>query len=311
LTGILRASGLIDARERWSGGRAVLVQTGDVVDRGPDSRRALDLLRRLERDASRAGGRVYALLGNHEVMRLIWDWRDVSAEEYAAFRTPTSAELRDRTFDVIASAQEERARHEKRSFNEAAFRDAFMREVVLGFIEMRQAFHATGEYGKWLREHHAVVKINGMVFLHGGIDASTAKLGCEGINEGVRRDLAVSDPPPAQSVSMFSMSENGPLWYRGLALESDPGFGPTLAGILSDLDARAIVVGHTVTGDGRIRPRFDGRVIQIDTGMLGGEWYPRGAASAVEIRGDTLTAIYEDRREPLATPALAATGVTR
>src|SRR5688500_18647933 len=36
---ILRAAGLIDGRERWSGGRAILVQTGDVLDRGADSRR--------------------------------------------------------------------------------------------------------------------------------------------------------------------------------------------------------------------------------------------------------------------------------
>lgn len=289
----------------------MLVQTGDVLDRGPKSRRVLDLLRRLERDAPRAGGRVYPLLGNHEVMRLIWDWRDVSAGEYAAFRTATSAELRERTFAAIASTAAEQARDEKRPHDEAAFREAFMRDIVLGFIEMRQAFHATGEYGKWLREHHAVVKINGIVFLHGGIDAENAKLGCEEINERIRRELAVPDPSPAQSASMFAMSEMGPLWYRGLALEPEPAFGPTLAGILTDLEARAIVVGHTVTGDGRIRPRFDGRVIQIDTGMLGGEWFPRGAASAVEIRGDTLTAIYEDRREPLAAPALAPTAVTR
>jgi hypothetical protein len=309
--GILRTAGLVDGRERWSGGRAVLVQTGDVLDRGPDSRRALDLLRRLEREAVRAGGRVYALLGNHEVMRMIWDWRYVSAEEIAAFRTGTSAELRERTFGVIAAAQAQQARAENRPFDEAALRESFMRDIVLGFIEMRQAFHASGEYGRWLREHTAVVKINGILFVHGGIDAATAKLGCEGIIERVRGDMAVPDPTPAQSASMFSMSENGPLWYRGLALEPEPAFAPALAGILTDLGARAIVVGHTVTGDGRIQPRFGGRVIQIDTGMLGGEWYPGGSTSALEIRGDALTAIYQDKRAPLVVPALAAAGTTR
>ena len=52
---ILRAAGLVDGRARWSGGRAILVQTGDVLDRGGDSRRVLDLLRRLERDAAARG----------------------------------------------------------------------------------------------------------------------------------------------------------------------------------------------------------------------------------------------------------------
>ena len=55
---ILRAAVLIDGRDRWIGGRAILVQTGDVLDRGSDSRRALDLLRRLEREAAQARGRV-------------------------------------------------------------------------------------------------------------------------------------------------------------------------------------------------------------------------------------------------------------
>src|SRR5580765_601658 len=63
---ILRAAQVIDNRNRWIGRRMVLVQTGDVLDRGPDSRKAIDLLRRLERDAPRAGGRVVSLLGNHE-----------------------------------------------------------------------------------------------------------------------------------------------------------------------------------------------------------------------------------------------------
>src|SRR5437867_6471690 len=61
---ILQQSGIIDAEQRWSGGRATLVQTGDIVDRGSKSRQAMDLLMSLEKQASKAGGRVVALLGN-------------------------------------------------------------------------------------------------------------------------------------------------------------------------------------------------------------------------------------------------------
>src|SRR5262245_10417007 len=32
---ILRTAGLIDQRERWVGGKAIFIQTGDVLDRGP------------------------------------------------------------------------------------------------------------------------------------------------------------------------------------------------------------------------------------------------------------------------------------
>src|SRR5436190_1612273 len=81
---ILRTAGLLDDRLRWTGGRAHLVQLGDIVDRGPDSLKALDLLDRLEKDASRAGGAVHALLGNHEVMRMLGDLRFATAGEYEA-----------------------------------------------------------------------------------------------------------------------------------------------------------------------------------------------------------------------------------
>src|SRR6516164_1822250 len=45
---ILRSAEIIDERLQWTAGKTHLVQLGDVVDRGPDSRKALDLLRRLE-----------------------------------------------------------------------------------------------------------------------------------------------------------------------------------------------------------------------------------------------------------------------
>jgi len=304
LVGILRTAGIIDARARWSGGRAILVQTGDVVDRGPDSRKALDLLRRLEGEAMRAGGRVYPLLGNHEFMRMVWDWRYVSAEEIAAFRTGNSVDLRERTFGLVFADEMRRAKEEQRPPpDEAAFHAQFVKDIPLGYIETRQAFLPTGEYGKWLRERYAVIRINGIVFLHGGISAATAALGCAGINDAVRRDLAVPNPTPEQALAMLSSSETGPLWYRGLAEEPEPAFAPALTNILELLGARAIVIGHTVTADFRITRRFDGRVIQIDTGMLGGTFYPGGMPSALEIRGDTLTAFYQSGRERLSTPA--------
>ena len=33
--------------------------------------------------------------------------------------------------------------------------------------------------------------------------------------------------------------------------------------------------------------------------MVNGEFYPGGVASALELQGDKMTAIYLDRREPL------------
>jgi hypothetical protein len=64
---ILKVAGIVDGELRWIGGRTHVVQLGDIVDRGDDSRKALDLVRRLERPAQAAGGAWHQLMGNHEV----------------------------------------------------------------------------------------------------------------------------------------------------------------------------------------------------------------------------------------------------
>jgi len=301
---ILRAAGIIDNRNRWSGKKAVLVQTGDVLDRGPDSRKALDLLRKLEGEAQRAGGRVYALLGNHELMRLVSDWRYVSQGETEAFRNADSADLRERAFAVFTTEAEKAAKAVGKPFDPAAYREAFMKEIPLGSLEMRFAFEAKGEYGAWVRQRAAVARINGILFMHGGISEPVSMMGCEGINAAVRKDL-LSVPVPLEKVAtLFSASETGPLWYRGLAGEPEASLAPTLDVILERMKARAIVIGHTTVA-GKLTPRLGGRVILIDTGMVNGEFYPGGVASALELQGNKATAIYLDRREPLAVPGLA------
>jgi len=67
---ILRHAGLIDSRADWKGGSATLIQTGDVIDRGPYSIESLDLLRKLQRQAPETGGQVVRICGNHELMLL-------------------------------------------------------------------------------------------------------------------------------------------------------------------------------------------------------------------------------------------------
>ena len=304
LVAILRAAGLIDDRERWIAGRAILVQTGDMLDRGPDSRRALDLLRRLERDAPRAGGQVHVLLGNHEVMRLFGDLRDVSDDEYDAFRNLQSLQLRELVAERVVQDAAVRAVAAGERFDEDEFHRRYLRETPLGSIEMQIAFGPEGDYGRWLRQLDTMIAINGIAFVHGGVGPAVASMGCEAINRQVRTEVQ----SPTVDPQALLVREDGPFADRALALQDEARYAASVETILRALGARAIVVGHTVAETGRIVPRFGGRVLPTDTGMLGGEVYPDGRASALEIHGETVTAIYEDGREPLGTlPRFPAT----
>jgi hypothetical protein len=91
----LRNAGVLDVELGWSGGSTHLVIVGDILDRGPDSRDAMDLLMRLEREAEAAGGMVHVLIGNHEAMNLVGDLRYVSKEEFADFADEETAEERE------------------------------------------------------------------------------------------------------------------------------------------------------------------------------------------------------------------------
>lgn len=75
---ILKHAALVDDQLNWNAGEAVLVQTGDVIDRGPCSVECIDLLRRLQSQAAVAGGEVVRLCGNHELMLLQGNHRYVN-----------------------------------------------------------------------------------------------------------------------------------------------------------------------------------------------------------------------------------------
>jgi len=82
---VLQLAGLLDERGRWIGGDSQLVQTGDLLDRGDDGKGVLDLMMRLQAEATAAGGAVHVLMGNHEAMNLLGDWRYVSQGDLASF----------------------------------------------------------------------------------------------------------------------------------------------------------------------------------------------------------------------------------
>lgn len=91
---ILERTGLIDTQYRWTSGHATLVQTGDLLDRGPKIRQVLDLRMSLQKQAAKTRGRVLILLGNHEVMNLMGDLRYATVTNYASIANDNSEQRR-------------------------------------------------------------------------------------------------------------------------------------------------------------------------------------------------------------------------
>lgn len=190
LRSILQAAGLTGKDGRWAGGRAHLIQTGDYTDRGEGTRAVLDLLMSLESPAKQAGGRAVSLLGNHEVMNLIGDTRDVTREIFATFADARSEARRETAWSQYAALAAARvARGESLPPVYGQTREAWLTTHPPGYIEYREAFAPKGKYGRWLRDKDTVMLHEGSVFMHAGFAPDTAPAKLDEVNIRVRDEV--------------------------------------------------------------------------------------------------------------------------
>lgn len=287
----LQAAELVDRRGNWVAGRTHLVQTGDIPDRGPDTRRIIEHMARLARQANRNGGRVHNLIGNHEAMNVYGDLRYVTAEEFAAFATSRSEALRERYLDAVLDDMSSRDPARFAALPDD-FRDQWYASRPLGWVEHRQAWNPQwnpdGEMFEWVANARVAVQINDAIFVHAGISGHYCRDTLASMTERAQADLASGDPGDESILT----DQYGPLWYRGLAGVAPEAPPKTVDSILRNHDARHIVIGHTPTG-GFIWPRYDGRVIQIDTGIS--DAYG-GHVAYLEITPGGLFAGYRSQR---------------
>jgi Calcineurin-like phosphoesterase len=342
---ILQRTGLIDEQHHWAGGKTTFVQVGDEIDRGPQPREVLNLMMSLEQEAGKAGGRVVALLGNHEAMNFMGDLRYVTPQNYASFTDGESDKRRASAYQKYAAWRKNHSQllAELEQPVLPVTEAEWMERHPAGFVEHFDAFGPKGIYGKWLREHSAIAEIGGVIFLHGGIHPSLVSMKIDQINARIRAEIKDFDdakqylasqdmilpfftfqemlataraeliaekkshvPSSQQSISnlerflalgtWLSVKEDGPLWFRGYDRWTDEEGAPQVEKILAAYHATNIVTGHTVQKEGHIRPRFGGKVMLIDSGMLS-SYYPGGKASALEISDDgKFTAVYLDQQ---------------
>jgi len=248
---VLRVAGLIDSAGHWSGGKTVLVQTGDQLDRAGGEEEILKLLAQLEVDAPKAGGRLVVLNGNHETMNVLGDFRYVTEDALDDF---TGAEPVS----------------------------PFAKSVTGPFRDRARAFLPGGQMAVALAHRPVVAQVNDTVFVHAGVRDAHVKDGLASLNREVQAFFrGETARPPAGMVD-----SEGPLWtriYGGPELSS--AVCAELVTTLAQLGAKRLVVGHTVQSAG-ITSACDERVFRIDVGLS--RAYGKNAPEALEIRGSAV-----------------------
>jgi 3',5'-cyclic AMP phosphodiesterase CpdA len=309
LVGLLQAASVIDANLRWSAGAAHVVSLGDLVDRGAATRPVLDLMLRLESEAAAAGGKLHVVLGNHELMTLLGDWRYVARGDYESFAADESDAERAAAYAAFATAA---------GGDSAAARSTFDSTFPRGYFARQAAFAPTGRYGAWLLERPALVVVNGTVFVHGGLAPAVAQHGLA-LNERLRATLdryfalrarlvasgvlpafdrardterAAAAAPGAERDEFLGVAgaeelgSASPLWYRGSVYCKPILEQPLLDAALERLGVTRAVVGHTPTADRRVRSLYGGKLLMLDTGMLADYYYGQPAVLLIDGDGD-------------------------
>lgn len=320
----LRNAAIIDDELGWAGEDAHLVIVGDLLDRGPDSRPVMDLLMRLEDEAQEGGGKVHVLIGNHEAMNLSGDLRYVAREEYAAFAGEETQELRQRWFDAYAAKRPRNNPLGQAEFDDEfppgffAHRQAFRADGKYGSWLLGKplivVINGIAYVHGGLSPRTAELGLQGI----NGDLVSDLKLYVEQvtalIDAGVLMPSDNSNkhatllqqylPPPYMERSLLQAIDDvkrladsalfetyGPLWYRGNVACGQVIEEQRLLEGLAKIGANKLVIGHTPTTSRQIVQRFNGRIVEVDTGML--RAYYRGSGNALVIEGDDMYVVAE------------------
>jgi hypothetical protein len=254
LTKLLLGAGLMQgmpasaAEARWGGGKAVLVCTGDMIDKGPMSLEVLQLLRALQASAeSGGGGKVIVTLGNHEAEFLASGGNKKKPTDF-------TTELEAHKIDPV--------------------------DVALG----RDALGV----GQWLRTRPIAAKVDDWFFCHAGNTFGMTIPQLEtAIETGVDKDgfdaTVLSNPNSILQARMGGADNGGVPWFmldggKGPGAETEIGL-PRLRKYLVALGCEHLVIGHQPSnvnfGGGITRKAgqpfaYKGVLFLIDVGMSRG-----------------------------------------
>ena len=194
VTSLLKHLQLIDGDAHWSGGASVLVQTGDLMDKGENIRETLDLFMRLQEEAEAAGGRVVVLMGNHEALNVLGELRDVNYMTYQTFANSDSEKRQIEYYEQYVAWRTHRAKATSSTFAaDDNFKTEWLAAHPLGWVEYMESMRPEGVYGKWLRTLPVAVVIDDALFVHAGISPDMNGTTVEQMNQQAAEEIATFD----------------------------------------------------------------------------------------------------------------------
>eukprot|EP00798_Chlamydomonas_sp_ICE-L_P028166 gene28166-31265_t len=281
----LRALVLLGAINELHAGSSVLIQVGDIVDRGHHSLPLIDFFEQLKVEAAAVGGEVITLMGNHELMLIQGDNRYVSrvelqrlsrmnramkeAESEEPSDTLLSASVMDATQNIdwrplIKGDPPGTSNYELQTRGQGSSMKGD--ELMEGMAVWKAFTSPYGHYGQLLRRRPLVHLYNAsgcsMLFIHAGLLPSFL--------DSIDLEIEPSEVQQAASVIRASIGEmlgaSGGVWTR---LYSDnPAKGcQSVTEVTKRLGVDRIVVGHTIQSSGKIESKCGGRLLMVDVGM--------------------------------------------
>ncbi|KIY51729.1 Metallo-dependent phosphatase [Fistulina hepatica ATCC 64428] len=308
---VLQFSGVTDDRGKWSGDIDVFVQTGDIIDRGDDTIKLFTWMDELREQAEAAGAVMLSHLGNHEWMNAIGDWRYVWKSEIKTFGS-----VRARQKMISSGPIGQSWAHNYTVATRLPL------HPFLGPPNIPYPLSHTADTSPL--SHSA------LSFVHGGLSPTYSNLSpfpskINDLGTSLLHKLQDRVQPPPHPPHRYPglpkdateeeeelYSGDGPLWYRGWALNDD--VCEVVDEVLNQTGTRRMIMGHTPDFH-NIVSRCDGKIIIIDTGISHAYG---GALSALDIQyelipvapiaGDdrsdwlyeereTVSAVYVDRME--------------
>ncbi|KAL9316542.1 hypothetical protein ACSQ67_017543 [Phaseolus vulgaris] len=296
-----------DGQDLWTGGETVLVQLGDILDRGEDEIAILSLLRSLDKQAKAKGGAVFQVNGNHETMNVEGDFRYVDSggfDESNDFLEYINGSENDweQTFTSWVNVSERWKEDRTMSkgywghWNLLEYKTSFLiskRNIVSlffdevfqllgqrqkGVIARSVLFRPGGLLARELARHAVVLKVNDWIFCHGGLLPHHVAYGLERMNKEVSEWMKgqYENDNTLKRPFIATRGYDSVVWNRLYSRDAPDLVDYQAKQVCSILDetlqavgAKSMVVGHTPQTTG-VNCKYNCNIWRIDVGMSSG-----------------------------------------